>query len=100
MVDTVDIVSLHDIKQQLRVDFDDDDVMLIAKLEAARKHVEAWVGPLDDFDDGVPGDLKEALGQHAAHLYENREATTLGDDAALVPLGYYDLIGPYRKWEF
>ena len=100
MVDTVAIVSLVDIKRQLRVDFVDDDELLVDKLEAARKHIEAWVGPLDDFEDGVPGDIMEAICQHAAHLYENREATTLGDDAALVPLGYYDLIGPYRKWEF
>ena len=96
MTDTVDIVPLADIKQHVRVDFDDDDAMLLAKMEAARQHLERWVGPLEDFEDGVPEDLKEAIRQHVARLYEVREPIGEGSESTLLPLGYFDLIDPWR----
>jgi len=35
-----------------------------------------------------------------AHLYQHREAVMMGADAGEVPLGYRDLIQPFRIWEF
>ncbi|MCS0494337.1 head-tail connector protein [Ancylobacter sp. MQZ15Z-1] len=100
-MNTSDILPLADLKADLRIDFDDDDTLLGGKLEAARRHVEAWCGPLEDFADGVPADLIEAMKLLAGHLYENREATYAGQgEVTEVPFGFHDLIGPYRKWEF
>lgn len=98
MTETSAIVTLAAMKAHLRVDDSFEDVGLAAMLEAARRHVEAWVGPLDDFEV-VPADVVEAMKMHAALLYESREAA-LSEASHMVPLGYYDLIGPYRKWEF
>lgn len=98
MTDTTDIVTLAALKAHLRVDHADDDVGLISMLEASRRHIEAWVGPLDDFE-AVPADIIEALKQLAAQFYETREAAQV-DALSVIPFGVYDLIGPYRKWEF
>lgn len=73
-----------------------------AKREAARQHVERWVGPLEDFGataDDVPSDIKAAIRMFVGHLVANREATAT-DVPAEIALGFHDLIGPYRKWEF
>ncbi|WAC25744.1 head-tail connector protein [Ancylobacter sp. SL191] len=99
MTDTAEIVSLEDLKAHVVVEFDDDDVLLTAKLEAARSHIEAYVGPLDDFEGGVPEDVKEALRQLASHFYTRREAAQ-AEALEIIPFGVTELIGPYRKWEF
>lgn len=100
-MDTEAIVSLAEMKEHLRIaaaetGFDTD---ISGKLEAARKHVEKWVGPLDDMADGVPEDIKAALKLFAAHLYAHREAIAT-DVPAEIAAGFHDLIGPYRAWEF
>ncbi|MBS9477651.1 head-tail connector protein [Ancylobacter radicis] len=98
MTETTDIVALADMKQHLRVDYSDDDDAITDMLDAARRHIEAWVGPLDDFE-AVPSDISEAMKQLVAHFYEVRNAA--GEDVmSVIPFGVHDLIGPYRKWEF
>jgi len=59
------------------------------------------------YDDGasppgvsLPEPLKAALMFDIAHLYQHREAVMMGADAGEVPLGYRDLIQPFRIWEF
>ncbi|MFT0862575.1 head-tail connector protein [Ancylobacter sp. G4_0304] len=100
-MNTSDLIPLADIKADLRIDTDDDDMLVSAKLEAARRHVEAWCGPLEAFTGSVPGDLVEAIRLLTGHLYNNREATYAGQgEVTEIPLGFHDLIGPYRKWEF
>ena len=100
-MDTGEIVSLNELKAHLNVTLDEDDWVLSVKLDAARQHIEAWCGPLDTFEGAVPHDLREALKQLAGHLYENREATFIGQGAVTeVPFGFHELIGPYRRWEF
>lgn len=100
MTDTLAIVSLADLKAHLNVTLDADDALLASILEAARSFVEGWCGPLDDFAGDVPASLVQALKMHAAHLYENREATSFAATAAEVPLGFFALIDPHRLREF
>ncbi|WGD31882.1 head-tail connector protein [Ancylobacter sp. WKF20] len=98
MTEATDIVPLADMKQHMRVDYDDDDGAITDMLDAARRHIEAWVGPLDDFE-AVPSDISEAMKKLVVHFYEVRNAA--GEDAmSVIPFGVHDLIGPYRKWEF
>lgn len=99
MTETTAIVSLAEVKAHARVDHDDEDAGIAAMLAAAQRHMEAWVGPFADFGGDVPDDLKEALKMHVAHMYDCRHAAE-ADAPSLVPLGYHDLIGPHRKWEF
>lgn len=100
MTDILDIVSLKDIKTLLRVDFGDDDLLLLGILETARGYVEGWCGPLDDFTDGVPPAIVHGLKMYAGHLYEHREAVSDGGALAEAPMGFFDLIDPYRLREF
>jgi uncharacterized phiE125 gp8 family phage protein len=48
----------------------------------------------------VPADLKQAIKMLAAHLYENREATLVGQSASVIPFGIGDLVMPYRRYVF
>lgn len=98
---TSSILSIADACEHLNIEMDSGDNHVIeAAIEAARRHVEAWLGPLDDFDP-VPPDIVAALKLMVAHLYENREATSGGQGSVtVVPFGLHDLIGPYRRWEF
>ncbi len=45
----------------------------------------------------VPQPLRQAIRLLVTHWYENRSALTLADTAAETPLGYRELIQPYRK---
>jgi Phage gp6-like head-tail connector protein len=98
------VITLDDIKAHLNVTITADDAMLTDKITAAQECVENFVGAkLDDaheFPDGTPEPLKEAVRQLAAHFYENREPVLVGVTAQTLPLGVFDLVGPYRKWVF
>jgi len=48
----------------------------------------------------VPGDLREAVMQVAAHYYENREATLVGVSASLLPLGVQAILRERRNYSF
>lgn len=100
MTDTLDILPLADLKEHLRVDLADDDNLLTGELEAARGYVEGWCGPLDDFTDGVPPALVQAMKMYVAHLYENREAINVGNIVSEIPMGFFDLIDPHRLRAF
>jgi uncharacterized phage protein (predicted DNA packaging) len=100
VTDTLSIVSLADLKAHLNVTTDDDDAVLTGMLETARGYVESWCGPLDDIEGAMPAGLVHALKLYAGHLYENREATTFGSSGTETPMGFFDLISPYRKWAF
>lgn len=100
------VVTVEDVKAHMNVTIADDDTLIAAKIAAA----EAWIGkfigsPLDDataFPDGTPEPLKEAVRQLVAHLYENREATLVGNTITITDVspGLFDLIGPYREYVF
>ena len=47
----------------------------------------------------MPETVLHAIRMYVGHLYENREATSLSSVNEM-PLGFFDLIGPYRKWAF
>ncbi|MFG1349659.1 head-tail connector protein [Xanthobacter autotrophicus] len=100
MTDTLAIVSLADLKAHLNVTTDDDDAVLTGMLEAARGYVESWCGPLDDIAGTIPAGLVHALKLYAGHLYENRETVNIGNIVSEIPMGFFDLIGPHRKWAF
>lgn len=98
------VIDLADLKAHLNITIADDDGLLADKIEAAQACVESFIGvKLDDdeaFPDGPPAPLKEAVRQFAAHLYENREPVLVGVNAQAMPLGVFDLVGPYRTWVF
>lgn len=96
----IPIVSLHDMKAHLRVEHSDDDAQILDALAAAQGVVESWCGPLDDFADGVPAALVQAMKMLVAHFYENREATLMEGRGTEMLFGFFDLIDPHRLRAF
>jgi uncharacterized phiE125 gp8 family phage protein len=45
----------------------------------------------------VPQPLRQAIRLLVTHWFENRSAVILGDNPASTPLGYRELIAPYRR---
>ena len=92
-------VSLENLKAHLNITSDEDDAVLIAKLEAATEWIAKYTGVPVNAPD-APAPFNEATRQLAAHLYENREATMVGVTAQALPFGLLDLLNPYREWAF
>ena len=93
-------MELADLKAQLNITFDQDDTLLQRLLDVATVHTEGFCGE-DGFPDPVPAPLQQATLMLAAHLYENRETSVYGTGTiSTVPLGFFDLIAPYRAWVF
>lgn len=54
-----------------------------------------------DEPEHVPAPIRQAIKMHVAHLYENREATYLGQGGfAPVPFAVDELLSSYRTWVF
>lgn len=92
------IVSLEDQKKHMNVDFDDDDALISDKIDASESYTTALVGVDIASMSPVPAALKQAIMMFAAHLYENREATSFDGRSGETPFGYLSLIAPYRRW--
>lgn len=60
----------------------------------------AFTAGYGDVHADMPTNLWHALLLDAAHLYENRESTLVGVQAASLPMGYSTLVADYRVWSF
>ena len=93
------IITTADMKTHLGITFDTDDDLIDGKIEAAEAAIEQLLGySIAAKFETVPGDLKEAIRQLAAHFYENREASLVGISASLLPLGVRDIVNNRREW--
>ena len=95
-------VSIANLKAHLNLTTDAtdaDDALLGDKIAASAEWIAQYTGiPIDATD--MPAQVKEAIRQLAAHLYENREATMVGVSVQSLPFGLLDLLMPYREWVF
>lgn len=100
------MIELSLVKQHLRVDHDDEDVLIQGYLDAALAHVEqhcdrelvAGIPVLPD-QMGLTKDVIQAALLLVGHWYSNREAVMIGSNgvsASEVPLAYERLLW-YRK---
>ena len=64
--------------------------------EAASYEIDFTVGYGPSGLD-VPQPLRQAIRLLVTHWFENRSAATLGDAAIAMPLGYRELVAPYRR---
>lgn len=103
------IVSVETLKEQLRVDFDDDDATIERKIAAAQDLIERHLGFRieEEFPPAggppvstVPPALIEAVCQLVGHWYERREAVIVGVNAQELPIGVSDIVREYRNWSW
>ncbi|MGR9434786.1 head-tail connector protein [Rhizobium leguminosarum] len=74
------------------------DELLQHYLEAAEARASGYLGfPLSDFEPAVPVDVKQAILQIAAHLFQNREAVLIGVNAYELPYGIDDFLRKFRR---
>lgn len=98
--------ALETLKQQIRIDGDDEDTLLKGYVAAALAHVEQHcdrklVVPLDGVElppeqMELTPDVWQAVVLLVAHWYGNREAVVIGTISSTVPLGFERLLW-YRK---
>jgi hypothetical protein len=121
------IISLQMLKAHLNLTTDFDDALLADKLATSTAVIGNAVGldmatiytpyvpaeysvPTEPnvepvlitaaVESNAPAPIKEAIQQYAAYLFEYREPVTTGERVTPLPFGVFDLIQPYRKWNF
>jgi hypothetical protein len=84
-------VSIQEIKRNLNLTGECDDVLLQTLLDGATAAIGVIVDPMPE--DGTP-DIELAVIQLVTHWYENR------DGVRPIPEGVRELLMPYRQWVF
>lgn len=85
------VVTLEDAKTHLRVDFSDDDTLIVSMLDAAEEACRAYLGLAAE--NPAPEALGVAIKMHLTRLYEDR-------DGGSIPAEAQDLLREHRAWEF
>lgn len=97
------MIDLNDAKIHLRVDGNEEDSIIQLYIDAALEKTSAILGRKIIATDATPSDetevafnpaLKAACLLYIGMLFAHREAVSNG--LAELPLGYYDLLRPYR----
>lgn len=91
--------TLDELKMQSKVEGNEEDVLFVLYLDAAKQRAETYLN-LKIFEDEIPedcsngivltADMKLALILYVNHRYEYR-------DPSKTPEGFYELIKPYRN---
>lgn len=97
------MLDLLSVKMHLRVDGDEEDVLIGGYIEAAKAHVEQHcdrklVGsdPVEPEEMGLTPDVQQAILLLVGHWYANREAVVIGTISTAIPLAVERLLW-YRK---
>lgn len=98
-------LTVDDLERHLNgVPADDKTHVLPRLLAAATAHIERLLGfaldDADEFPNGTPADLEQAVLQLAADWYENREASIVGVSAQAIPFGVREIVNEYRRYTF
>lgn len=91
------------VKEQLRIEGDDEDVLIQSYIDAAKSHIEQHCDrtlvegePSNEAEMSFTPDVQQALLLLAGHWYANREAVVIGQTPSAVALGFERLLW-YRK---
>lgn len=88
-------VTVPELKAQLNIDHDLDDLILVQKIEAATAFASSYIG--GEIPDPMPAAIRQAILMLAASWYANREAISFGNPQ-LMPYGFSDLLQAHRCW--
>lgn len=95
------ITDLATFKDHLRLDGDDEDVIVQAYLDAAERAVADRIGIEIGEDEGQQpptSALVAAVLLWGGHFYQNREAVVTGTISTIIPFAVDALLAPYRRW--
>lgn len=97
----MEIITLAEFKDHSRIEYDDTDVEVQAKVDAANEYVSTLldIAPADLPNYVPPADVKQATLQIAAHWFENREDSFPGNIND-IPLDAQDILINHRGWAF
>lgn len=90
-------VTLAELKAQLNLDHDLDDLLLLSKIAAASAYVAGFIGS-EELPNPVPATINQAILMLAAYWYERREAAIIGGNPYAVPFGVHELLNAHRAW--
>lgn len=96
------LVTIHEVNEHLRRDFDDDDADLRVKIIAASSMVMSHLNQDEDYyidSNGAvtaPEVVKLAVSILTAELYAKREADDAGFQGGHLPANVRALLGPLR----
>jgi uncharacterized phage protein (predicted DNA packaging) len=65
------MVTLEEVKAQVRVEHNEEDALIETYIEAAENHIRRYCG--QDFEDGVPAIVKVACLMIVAGMFEVRQ---------------------------
>jgi uncharacterized phage protein (predicted DNA packaging) len=97
------MIDLARVKIHLRVDGDEEDLLIGGYIEAAKSHVAMHcdrelvdAAPVEPAQMGVTPDVEQAILLLVGHWFANREGVALGSTLTVVPLAVERLL-MYRK---
>lgn len=97
------MINLARVKLHLRVDGDEEDMVIAGYFEAAKSHVAMHCDrilveaePVGPDEMGLTPDVEQAILLLVGHWYANREAVVIGTISTAVPLAVDRLLW-YRK---
>lgn len=91
---TVD--ELEKLKQYLRIDHDEDDVILEQLYKRAKISVKNKVGPIDETNTDMKEQYDQACALLVQHWNDNREAYRIGNNAYEIPHSLDSIIRELR----
>ena len=71
--------------------------MTLVRIAGASRYEIDFIAGYGSAGADVPQPLRQAIRLLVTHWFENRSAVVLGDDANATPLGYRELVAPYRR---
>jgi len=94
-------VTLEQVKDHLRVNFDDDDLYISDLIGVAETSVASEIG--EDLDDILVGEVlpmpvRQGILLMIGHLYNSREPVVTGVGVVKVPFSLEYLLAPYKNW--
>lgn len=95
-------ITLEKVKQQLRIDFDDDDEYITSLIDVVENSVAVELGTdlsdLENESNEIPKGLSHGLLLLCAHFYAMREPVVVGTIVAKVPFTFEWIITAYKNW--
>lgn len=93
----MDMISLAEFKDFVRIAHDDEDIPAARMVDAANSYVYNLVDPDEDYSP--PADVKQATLMIAAHWFEHRE-TAMPDILTDIPFNAGAILINHRRWAF